>query len=140
DVQLDIEKTDFSPGVRRMLAAVGSEAPFAQGREQLNLLADLEVTTKTVERVAESIGADIEARQQQDIRSAKQLNLPVIAGPPIPYTELLLNNSTQNSIKPFIHQQFVRVRPLARSSLCTHVSVYYIILYCMFCVILHPCT
>jgi len=85
DVQLDIEKTDFSPGVRRMLAAVGSEAPFAQGREQLNLLADLEVTTKTVERVAESIGADIEARQQQDIRSAKQLNLPVIAGPPIPY-------------------------------------------------------
>ena len=27
DVQLDIHKTDFSPGVRRMLAAVGSEAP-----------------------------------------------------------------------------------------------------------------
>ena len=31
DVQLDIHKTDFSPGVRRMLAAVGSESPFAQG-------------------------------------------------------------------------------------------------------------
>ena len=85
DVQLDIHKTDFSPGVRRMLAAVGSEAPFAQGRTQLKLLADLEVTTKAVERTAESIGEDIESHQQQDIRRAKQLHLPVISGPPIPY-------------------------------------------------------
>jgi hypothetical protein len=85
DVQLDIEKTDFSPGVRRMLGAVGSEAPFAHGRDQIKLLADLDVTAKAVERIAESIGADIEARQQQDIQSAKQLNLPVIAGPPIPF-------------------------------------------------------
>lgn len=85
DVQLDIHQTDLSPGVRRMLAAVGSEAPFAQGRAQLKLLADLEVTTKAVERTAESIGEDIEVRQQQDIRSVKQLNLPVVAGPAIPY-------------------------------------------------------
>jgi hypothetical protein len=46
DVQLDIEKTDFSPGVRRMLAAVGNEASFAQGRDQIKLLAGLEVTAK----------------------------------------------------------------------------------------------
>jgi len=85
DVQLDIQKTDLSPGVRRMLAAVGSEAPFAQGREQIKLLADLEVTAKAVERTAESIGEDIETRQQQDIRRAQQLNLPVIVGPAIPY-------------------------------------------------------
>jgi hypothetical protein len=85
DVQLDIHQTDLSPGVRRMLAAVGSEAPFAQGRAQLKLLADLDVTTKAVERTAESIGEDIEVRQQQDIRSVKQLNLPVVAGPTIPY-------------------------------------------------------
>ena len=85
DVQLDIQKTDFSPGVRRMLAAVGSEAPFAQGRAQIKLLADLEVTTKAVERTAEFIGEDIEARQQQDIRRAKQLKLPIFIGPPIPY-------------------------------------------------------
>ena len=64
DVELDIDKTDFSPGVRRMLAAVGSETPFAPGRKQLKLLADLEVTAKAVERTAESIGADIESRQQ----------------------------------------------------------------------------
>lgn len=85
DAQLDIHKTDLSPGVRRMLAAVGSEAPFAQGRAQLKLLANLEVTAKAVERTAESIGKDIEDRQQQDIGNAKQLHLPVVAGSPIPY-------------------------------------------------------
>lgn len=85
DVQLDIQKTDLSPGVRRMLAAVGSESPFAQAREQVKLLADLEVTTKMVERTAESIGEDIEAQQQLEIRRTKQLHLPAIAGPPIPY-------------------------------------------------------
>ena len=85
DVQLDIDKTDYSPGVRRMLAAVGSESPFAPGRKQLKLLADLEVTAKAIERTAESIGADIESRQQRDIKRAKQLRLPVMAGPVIPY-------------------------------------------------------
>jgi hypothetical protein len=84
DVELDIDRTDFSPGVRRMLAAVGGEAPFAQGRDQIKLLAGLEVTAKAVERTAEVIGEDIEARQQQDIHRAKQLSLPAVAGPPIP--------------------------------------------------------
>jgi len=85
DVQLDTAKTDYSPGVRRMLAAVGCEAPFAPGRKQLKLLADIEVTAKAIERTAESIGADIEARQQLDIRRSKQLCLPAMAGAPIPH-------------------------------------------------------
>jgi hypothetical protein len=85
DVELDIDKTACSPGVRHMLAAVGSESPFAQGRDQMKLQAGLQVTTKAVERTAESIGEDIEARQQQDIRNAKQLHLPTVSGPPIPY-------------------------------------------------------
>jgi hypothetical protein len=59
DVELDIENTEFSPGVRRMQAIVGQEAPFDHGREQLKVLAGLEVTTKSVERTAEAIGADI---------------------------------------------------------------------------------
>src|SRR5437870_3091374 len=46
DVELDIENTEFSPGVRRMQAMVGQEAPFDQGREQMKVLAGLEVTTK----------------------------------------------------------------------------------------------
>src|SRR5208283_4158023 len=53
-VERDIENTEFSPGVRRMQALVGQQAPFDHGRQQLKLLADLEVTTKAVERTAEA--------------------------------------------------------------------------------------
>ena len=44
DVELDIENTEFSPGVRRMQATVGQETPFDHGREQMKVLAGLEVT------------------------------------------------------------------------------------------------
>jgi hypothetical protein len=84
DVELDIEKTDFSPGVRRMQAMVGQEAPFDQGREQMKLLADLEVTAKSIERTAEEIGAEIAEGEQREIHKAVQLDLPVIVGEPIP--------------------------------------------------------
>jgi hypothetical protein len=90
DVELDVENTEFSPGVRRMLATVGQEMPFEQGREQMELLANLSVTTKAVERTAEAIGADIEARQQRQLRLAVQLHLPIPLGPRIPilYVEM----------------------------------------------------
>jgi hypothetical protein len=84
DAELDIENTEFSPGVRRMLATVGQEAAFDRGRQQLKLLADLEVTTKAVERTAEAIGEDIAARQQTEIQQAMQLDLPILVGEPIP--------------------------------------------------------
>jgi Uncharacterised protein family (UPF0236) len=84
DRDLDVENSDSSPGVRRMLAAVGSEAPFDQGRQQMKLLAGLEVTTKAVERTAEAIGEDIAAHQREQIQRAVQLDLPVILEQPIP--------------------------------------------------------
>ena len=84
DAELDIENTEFSPGVRRMDALVGQAAPFAHGRRQLQLLAGLEVTAKSVERVAEAIGADIAAREQAEIQRAVQLDLPIVIGEPIP--------------------------------------------------------
>jgi hypothetical protein len=84
DVELDIENTEFSPGVRRMQALVGQGTPFHQGREQMKVLAGLEVTAKSVERAAEAIGADIAQREQAEIQKALQLDLPVIAGEPIP--------------------------------------------------------
>jgi len=84
DVELDIENTELSPGVRRMQAVVGQEAPFDHGRQQLKLLADLEVTTKAVERTAEAIGESIAAGEQQEIQRAMQLDLPIIVGEPIP--------------------------------------------------------
>ena len=84
DVDLDIDNTESSPGVRRMLALVGQEAPFERGRQQMKLLANLEVTTKAVERTAEAIGADIAAGEQQEIHRAVQLDLPIIIGHPVP--------------------------------------------------------
>jgi hypothetical protein len=84
DIELDIEKTELSPGVRRMQAVVGPEAPFDHGRQQMKLLADLEVTTKAVERTAEAIGEDIAAREQQQIQRGVQLDLPMVVGEPIP--------------------------------------------------------
>ena len=84
DAALDIEKTDLSPGVRRMLALVGSGAPFDRGRQQIELLAGLEVTAKAVERTAESIGGDIARRERAAIHQAVQLDLPIIMGESLP--------------------------------------------------------
>jgi hypothetical protein len=90
DVELDVENTELSPGVRRMLAAVGHEAPFEQGRQQMELLAGLSLTTKAVERTAEAIGEDIELHQQRERKQALQLELPIPIGPRIPilYVEM----------------------------------------------------
>jgi len=84
DVELDIENTEFSPGVRRMQALVGQEAPFDQGREQMKILAGLEVTAKSVERAAEAIGTEIAQGEREEIKQALQWPLPAAAGQPIP--------------------------------------------------------
>jgi len=84
DVELDIERTEFSPGVRRMQALVGQQAPFDHGREQMKVLAGLEVTTKSVERTAEAIGGDVAQQEQQQIQRAVQLDLTIPTGQPVP--------------------------------------------------------
>ena len=93
DVELDIENTETSPGVRRMQAMVGQDAPFDHGRQQMKLLADLEVTTKAVERMAEAIGADIAAREQEEIHRVTQLQLPIVIGKPIPFLYVQLDGT-----------------------------------------------
>ena len=84
DAELDIENTEFSPGVRRMQAMVGQQAPFDQGREQMKVLAGLEVTAKSVERTAEALGADIAQGEQKESPQALPLPLPTVTGEPIP--------------------------------------------------------
>ena len=88
DVELDIAHTELSPGVRRMQALVGQQAPFDHGREQMQILAGLEVTTKSVERTAEAMGDDIVLRENKEIQKALQLDLPVITGEPILYVQM----------------------------------------------------
>jgi len=84
DAELDVEKTLKSPGVRRMLAVVGQDGPFDQGRQRIELLAGLQITAKEVERTAEAVGEDIAAREQEQIQRAMQLDLPIVVGAPVP--------------------------------------------------------
>ena len=93
DTEFDIEATQYSPGVRRMMALVGSETSFQQGREQLEVLAGLEVTAKAVERQAEVLGADIAGREQVEIQRAKQLELPQVCTPTVPLLYLEMDGT-----------------------------------------------
>jgi hypothetical protein len=93
DAELDVQGTEYSPGVRRMMAVVGSDTSFEHGREQLETLAGLQLTAKAVERHAEAIGADVAARDEQLIRSAKQLDLPIPFGQPIPILYLEMDGT-----------------------------------------------
>lgn len=91
DQVLDVEGTEFSPGVRRMLAVVGSDSgSFQQGRQQMELLAGLIVTAKAVERMAEAMGAEIALREQAPQQPPVQLELPVAVGQSVPimYVEM----------------------------------------------------
>ena len=100
DRELDVENTEASPGVRRMLAAVGQDAPFDHGRRQMHLLAGLEVTAKSVERTAEGIGADIAARQREEIQRATRGELPVVpSGPLIPILYALIDGTGLSVVK-----------------------------------------
>ncbi len=90
DQELDVEGTQYSPGVRRMTALVGSETSFDRGRALLDELAGVQLTTKAVEREAEAIGADIADHEQAEISRAVQFELPEIFGEdtPILYIEM----------------------------------------------------
>lgn len=84
DAELDVQGTEYSPGVRRMMAVVGSDNSFEHGRQQLELLAGLNVTAKAVERQAEAIGADIAHREQAKATESVQLEFPEIIGSAVP--------------------------------------------------------
>lgn len=90
DQRLDVEATQYSPGVRRMTALVGGETSFDRGRVLLDELAGVALTAKAVEREAEAIGEDIAAREQDEIGRAVPLELPTICGAetPILYIEM----------------------------------------------------
>jgi hypothetical protein len=66
DEALDVLGTSFSPGVRRLMGRVGGKESFNEGRVDLEELAGIKVQTKAVERVAEGVGAEIEASGQRE--------------------------------------------------------------------------
>jgi hypothetical protein len=60
DDDLDIVKTGYSPGVRRLMSKVGAMRPFGLGHQDLHELADIRVTAKEVERQSHIVGDQIE--------------------------------------------------------------------------------
>ena len=72
DMVLDVVKTGFSPGLRRLMGKVGAEVCFDKGRDFLLELAGVRVTDKDVERVSESVGADIACREDERSKLALQ--------------------------------------------------------------------
>jgi len=66
DQALDVVETAFSPGVRRMMAQVGGKEAFEEGRKDLDTLAGIEVSTKAVERISESLGQQVETMNEKE--------------------------------------------------------------------------
>jgi hypothetical protein len=80
DEALEIAGSSFSPGVRRLMARVGSQEPFDAARQDLVELAGIEVKTKEVERVSEACGDQIEhadALERRALNAGKVVPLPV---------------------------------------------------------------
>jgi hypothetical protein len=113
DKKLDVERTALSPGVRRMMAMVGSQVPFDSGRQQMEYLAELSVTTKSIERTAEAIGWDIGCRQEKLIEETmnskvveKREKVPLLyiemdaTGIPVVPAEIDPEESGKNEGKP----------------------------------------
>jgi len=61
DEELDVVDTSFSPGMRRLMARVGAQEPFAAARADLAELAGVVLQTKAVERISEAVGRATEA-------------------------------------------------------------------------------
>src|SRR3989304_2755465 len=62
--------TSFSPGARRLMGRGGSKEPFEEGRQDLEVLAEIVVHTKEVERVSERLGEQVEEFTRQERRLA----------------------------------------------------------------------
>ena len=58
---------DLTPGVTRMVAAVGASVSFEEGRSLVHELAGLTLDTKHIERTAEALGAEIAADERTHV-------------------------------------------------------------------------
>ncbi len=60
DELLNVVGTGFSPGLRRLMSRAGSKGAFKEGRDDLRVYAEIIVSAKDVERVAEGVGKKVE--------------------------------------------------------------------------------
>jgi len=64
DRALGLQGESLTPGVLRMVGQVGARVSFEEGHELLTELAGLDISTKHIERAAETLGSEI-ARDEQ---------------------------------------------------------------------------
>lgn len=93
DRELDIVGSSFSPGVRRMIGQVGGKEAFAEGREDLEVLAGLQLNTKAIERVSEALGLEIEQQNQQEQKQILAGKVVCFRGPQIPHLYVAIDGS-----------------------------------------------
>lgn len=94
DLLLDVVKTGFSPGLRRMMAKSGSELSFERAGSLLEELAGVQVTPKEIERVSEKIGGDIARWQQAQVERAMQAQPPGVEIQQAPQTLCIAQDAT----------------------------------------------
>jgi len=125
DQELDIVGTCFSPGVRRLMGHVGGKDSFAEGRKDLEELAGIMVKTKSVERVSEALGGQIECSSQRERELA--LSGKLVSFQPVPLLYLALDGTGVPVVSRETEGRKVRIR-LARpkpgkpSSVCLHAN------------------
>lgn len=59
DEALGVVKTGYSPGVRRLVADFASDDPFKRASQKLKSSAELSISRKDCERIAEGVGEDV---------------------------------------------------------------------------------
>ena len=72
DRALGLEDAGLSPGVVRMVGAVGAAVSFEEGSGLLRELSGLSVPAKTVERTAEALGEEIAADEREIVAPAPE--------------------------------------------------------------------
>jgi hypothetical protein len=70
DELLGVTGTGFSPGLRRLMTRAGARESFAEAAEDLQVYGAIQVDPKSVERVAESMGREIDDWMQRQACAA----------------------------------------------------------------------
>ena len=80
DESLGVNRTSFSPGVRRFMARAGSNSSFVDACEDLLIYARLDVTPKQVQRIAEEVGRSIEGWNGREAANqpSQEASLPAV--------------------------------------------------------------
>jgi hypothetical protein len=84
DVILGIERTMFTPGVRRAAAKLGSCDSFESSSVTMEELCGIVVSSKDIERISEAIGGEIEKENKKDMETILSGNADGTPAKPIP--------------------------------------------------------